>query len=205
MNEHSKTVACQHCGQSNPLRYEICARCAKPIKPHDTPQEALAAALGAPGTGFYGWRETGRGVIAKYIITALTTEGWSIVPTAELERLRDEHDRLIAEGVANVIGVHRDHMTDGHWHDDCWFCIQRRRKGGTGIPAIDDLQQQLAAQAQRVSGQTKALLDLLDCMPPCRCNEGFTSRNLVDPGCARHYDFDEEIIDAARQALTEGE
>ena len=28
---------------------------------------------------------------------------------------------------------HVRHMTDGHWHDDCRFCLQRREKGGTGL------------------------------------------------------------------------
>jgi hypothetical protein len=33
---------------------------------------------------------------------------------------------------------HLWHMTDGHWHDDCRYCLQRRVTGGTGIPAAAD-------------------------------------------------------------------
>lgn len=29
---------------------------------------------------------------------------------------------------------HLRHMTDGTWHDECRFCIYRRRHGGNGIP-----------------------------------------------------------------------
>jgi hypothetical protein len=28
---------------------------------------------------------------------------------------------------------HLDHMTDGHWHDNCPYCLRRREKGGTGL------------------------------------------------------------------------
>lgn len=28
---------------------------------------------------------------------------------------------------------HRGHLTDGLWHDDCWWCLRRRRLGGTGM------------------------------------------------------------------------
>ena len=28
---------------------------------------------------------------------------------------------------------HLRHMTDGLWHDDCKFCLRRRRRGGTGL------------------------------------------------------------------------
>ncbi len=27
----------------------------------------------------------------------------------------------------------RDHLTDGHWHDDCVYCHERRLHGGTGL------------------------------------------------------------------------
>lgn len=30
--------------------------------------------------------------------------------------------------------AHLDHMTDGRWHDDCHWCLQRRRQGGAGLP-----------------------------------------------------------------------
>jgi hypothetical protein len=33
---------------------------------------------------------------------------------------------------------HLCHMTDGRWHDDCRYCLQRRVTGGTGIPAAAD-------------------------------------------------------------------
>ena len=32
---------------------------------------------------------------------------------------------------------HLRHMTDGHWHDGCWYCLRRRDQGGTGIAALD--------------------------------------------------------------------
>lgn len=28
---------------------------------------------------------------------------------------------------------HLRHMTDGYWHDDCRWCLRRRRHGGTGL------------------------------------------------------------------------
>ena len=136
---------------------------------NDTPQEALAAAIHR--AGLTDLRPTSGAVLA--VITHM--DGWSLVPTAEVERLT----RYRAQNKELVLEVK---VRDG---------------------LISALQQQLAAQAQRVNIRDKALRDLLDCMPPCRCSEGFTSRNLVDPDCARHYDFDEEVIDAARRALTE--
>lgn len=39
-----------------------------------------------------------------------------------------DHDSAIAEHL-------RDHLTDGVWHDRCGFCLNRRRNGGTGVPA----------------------------------------------------------------------
>lgn len=27
----------------------------------------------------------------------------------------------------------RDHLTDGHWHDECLYCQRRRAHGGTGL------------------------------------------------------------------------
>lgn len=43
---------------------------------------------------------------------------------------------------------HRSHLTDGQWHDDCDFCLERRRHGGDGIAAvlrrtIDDIARRL--------------------------------------------------------------
>ena len=29
---------------------------------------------------------------------------------------------------------HLRHMTDGWWHDDCRWCLNRRVHGGNGIP-----------------------------------------------------------------------
>jgi hypothetical protein len=43
---------------------------------------------------------------------------------------------------------HLSHMTDGRWHDDCWYCLRRREKGGTGVP--DD---ELAAYAGQIVSQ----------------------------------------------------
>ncbi len=31
--------------------------------------------------------------------------------------------------------AHLAHMTDGHWHDSCWYCLERRAHGGTGLEA----------------------------------------------------------------------
>jgi hypothetical protein len=28
---------------------------------------------------------------------------------------------------------HLSHMTDGHWHDNCPYCLRRRQKSGTGL------------------------------------------------------------------------
>jgi hypothetical protein len=28
----------------------------------------------------------------------------------------------------------RWHLTDGRWHDDCRWCLERRVHGGTGVP-----------------------------------------------------------------------
>lgn len=30
-----------------------------------------------------------------------------------------------------------DHLTDGHWHDSCPYCLDRRQRGGTGVPDGD--------------------------------------------------------------------
>lgn len=27
----------------------------------------------------------------------------------------------------------RQHLSDGFWHDDCPYCLRRRRHGGTGL------------------------------------------------------------------------
>lgn len=32
-----------------------------------------------------------------------------------------------------AIDAHNRHMTDGRWHDDCRYCRNRRRFGGTGV------------------------------------------------------------------------
>lgn len=33
----------------------------------------------------------------------------------------------------------RNHLTDGWWHDDCKFCLRRRRYGGTGLEGQLDI------------------------------------------------------------------
>lgn len=32
----------------------------------------------------------------------------------------------------------RWHLSDGRWHDDCRFCIHRRKHGGLGVPDLAD-------------------------------------------------------------------
>jgi hypothetical protein len=32
---------------------------------------------------------------------------------------------------------HDQHLTDGHWHDNCRWCRRRRVHGGTGTEATD--------------------------------------------------------------------
>jgi len=62
------------------------------------------------------------------------------------------------------------HLTDGQWHDDCIWCLERRKKGGTGVELVDlrnrvaELESALAAaelrgaQRQR-EADVKALRD----------------------------------------------
>jgi hypothetical protein len=53
---------------------------------------------------------------------------------------------------------HLRHMTDGHWHDRCPYCVARRSEGGTGLPERTPAQQALAevsvitAEARREAG-----------------------------------------------------
>lgn len=42
-----------------------------------------------------------------------------------------------------AIADHLWHLTDGHWHDGCRWCLQRRVKGGDGLSAKErDLYEQ---------------------------------------------------------------
>jgi len=36
-----------------------------------------------------------------------------------------------------MIDEHLRHMTDGRWHDECRYCLKRRREGGTGVGPDD--------------------------------------------------------------------
>lgn len=46
--------------------------------------------------------------------------------------LDGRHDVLCYE-YAKVRQHLRNHITDGHWHDECAYCLRRRREGGNGV------------------------------------------------------------------------
>jgi hypothetical protein len=55
------------------------------------------------------------------------------------------------------VAAHLWHMTDGHWHDHCRFCLRRREKGGNGVLPEDYLPpvpvgvvQDLLVEARRI-------------------------------------------------------
>ena len=41
--------------------------------------------------------------------------------------------RLPDYKVVRAVNEHRNHMTDGRWHDDCRWCLRRRVHGGDGL------------------------------------------------------------------------
>ncbi len=50
----------------------------------------------------------------------------------------DEGQRFLddpaAAANARQVQTHlQQHLTDGRWHDDCKYCLERRSKGGTGV------------------------------------------------------------------------
>lgn len=61
----------------------------------------------------------------------------------------DEHDEkfncragdVVVEEVKEELAVKdhlRNHLTDGHWYDDCQYCLNRRERGGTGVASRED-------------------------------------------------------------------
>ena len=113
--------------------------------PNDTPQEALAAAMldrhkvKAPGVVLR--RQAAED--AEKIHTHLAASGYTIVSTAELERLRAERDAIADKWI--TIHVNDNHNLTDSWHQECTLCHIDSLSEQTR-----DLQQQLAAQVQRV-------------------------------------------------------
>lgn len=58
-----------------------------------------------------------------------------------------------------AIAEHLRHMTDGHWHDRCRFCLRRRAKGGTGVLPEDYLPEVTIGDIQSVMIGFTNLLD----------------------------------------------
>jgi hypothetical protein len=66
--------------------------------------------------------------------------------------------------------VHREHLahlTDGHWHDSCRFCLRRREKGGTGLEG-EAVPARLLEAREYLGLTREQVAAALDCPAPVR-------------------------------------